>query len=230
MVVDFFLDKKKDLGRAFTYLRQMPEDSYEKEDVYALLDIIELSKVEEKRTEAQELYRKVAKAFSKQAQKEFDKHRAERRCEYAEVLNLLNELRKEERYERDGFTAEMHARLWHGDFQVVYDTSQTLLKDEYDWTGQGADVINYQIARSKLGHKIKKDKLDKLISDTPDSEIKAAALLLMGNEMEACSILKNVIGHNLKRALSCKSDYIFQQMAGVKLKDIINEACKVEDS
>ena len=228
-VVGFFLYKKKDLTRAFMYLNQMPEDSYEREDVYALLDIIELSSVEERRTEAQELYRKVSKMFSKHAQKEFDKYRAERRCEYAMVLNLLNELRKEERYEHERFTEEMHARLWQGDFQVVYETSQALLKDEYDWTGRGADVINYQIARRKLGHKVKKDKLDKLISDTPDSEIKAAALLLMGNEMEACSILKNVIGHDLERALSCKSDYVFQKMSCIKLKEIIDEACKVED-
>lgn len=229
MVVGFFLYKKRNLGRAFTYLKQMPEDSYEREDVYALLDIIELSKVGERRAESQELYRKVVKGFSKYTQKEFDKHQAERRCKYAEVLNLVNELRKEERYEHERFTEEMHARLWQGDFQTVYDTSQNLLKDEYDWTGRGANVINYQIARSKLGHKVKKDKLDKLISDAPDSEIKAAALLLMGNEMKACDILRNVISHNLERALSCKSDYIFQQMAGVGLKNVINEACKVED-
>ena len=176
-----------------------------------------------------ELYEKVKRIFKERTQKKFFKHQAEWRHDYECVLNTIRELQKDARYEWEYFTSEMHARLWQEDFQGVFDCSQKLLKEECDWTGRDADVINYQIARVKLGHKAKRDKLENLIKSSEDSEVKAAAFLLLGENDDACKVLREVVNRDLSSALSCRADYIFQKMGNERIRKIIDDACEVVD-
>ena len=228
MAASFFLYKKKDLGRAFAYLKQIPEDAYETNDGYALLDIEQLTGDNERKKEAQELLDKIERGCERRVRKMFLRHKAERKCDYSQVMKIIQDLKGIARYEREYFTSEMHAKLWCEDFQGVYSASQELLKEECDWTDRDADVINYQIARVKLGRKLKKDKLDGLISGKRNNEVKAAALLLLGRIDEACKVLKEVLEHDLQSALSCKSDYIFRKMGNAEIRKIIDDACEVE--
>ena len=227
MAVSFLLYNKKDLELALTFLKQMPDDTYGISDVHALLDIELLTKDDEKRKDVREMYNKIEKTFKNRIQKEFSQHQAERKCDYVCALNIIRELKKDERYEREYFTEEMHAMLWQGDFQGVFDESQRVMKDDCASMDRGADVINYQIARVKLDHKPKKEKLENLIKDRDNDEIKAAALLLLGKDDESCDALKGVICHDLQRALSCRSYYVFQKMGSEKIRRIIEDACKV---
>lgn len=226
--VSFYLYRKKDIRRAFSFLKLISEDDFERSDVFALLTIELLCCDDgELRKEATELYLKVKKTFNPRTQENFERERFERLGKYDKALDLLIAQKPNARYKWENFTAEMHAKLWLGRFSEVYDEFQALFRDGCDFSDREADVINYQIARVKLEHKPQKDKLEPLIKDGSDKESKAAALVLLGRCDEACGVLQNAINCNLDRALSCKSYYIFQKMGNDSIRRIIDRACEI---
>lgn len=228
--VSFCLYKEKNLQKAFDFLKQISEDDFERSDVSALLSIEALSKEGGMlQNAAKALYLKVEKTFDARVVMDFKRERSEMKGEHEEIAHILNVQKENARYKWENFTTEIHTKLWLGRFQEVYDQFQKLMKDGCCFAERDADVINYQIARVKTGHKPQKEKLEPLIKRHEDGEIKAAALVLLGKEEDACRALKDAICNNLNRALSCKTDYIFQQMGTERIRNIIEESCIIKE-
>jgi len=228
LAASFSLYKDRDVGTAIRYLKDMPEDSYEYEDVVILMDIMLLMKDDEALKPLNALLEKVKKEFSQIGQLKLRLHRLERRCDYKEALRLIEKLKDSAGYKYEYFTAEMHARLWCGDYDGVYNASHEVFKVDSNWTENHANIVNYQIAKIKRGGKVQKKSLGMILDGDADGEIKAAAYVLSGEYEEAARMLEKTLRWDLRKALACNSDYIFQKMGDEKIRNVIRLACEVQ--
>ena len=138
---------------------------------------------------------------------------AETHHDYDKVLKILKELDLDKSYEYEFFTQEMYANLCLENFKEVYQRSIDMFNDITSINDRNfADLINYEIARNELkDHKVRKEKLENIISSNASLKYKVAANLLLGNNDDARKFVEQDIKYDYLKAYHYLNTYVFKK-------------------
>ena len=210
LFADFYVRKCGFVTKALLLWKNIAEDDY---DLSILEELKYYYLLQNKNNEYIDLLYRVKDDFNSRGRLRIDLMLAETHHDYDKVLTILKELDLDKSYEYEFFTQEMYANLCLENFKEVYQRSIDMFNDITSINDRNfADLINYEIARNELkDHKVRKEKLENIISSNASLKYKVAANLLLGNNDDARKFVEQDIKYDYLKAYHYLNTYVFKK-------------------
>jgi len=174
---------------------------------------------------AQEIMQKSRSDFFIAKQYEIDYMIAEMNKDHEKSLLTINKMDQYASCPYDYFTERIYTLLELGKFEDAYKRMNQMMKIVINLNhSQECNLINYEIARKECGKKVRTEELNGLLKSSGSTQIKVAANLLLGNNLEANRLISAEITFNFN-ALHCyENTFVFKKYKNNAMQNILEKA------